>query len=650
MPDSGEPLSRGATIESTVRPHALFLSLGALPVSHRAQWSLQDAGFTMAGEVARRAPAELRRLPRLGSRSLSDLESALAGMDLALGMRLVLRDADRVEASSQAVEALFQPLDFRPLSTRASRTLGWARVRVLGQLACRPLEDVEELLGPDSSALGALQAQLQNVGLGFGMRISELRPSNAARVRRPPMLVLGLPPAVQAALVRRLSELRLNARLQYGLRQAGCRYLGDVVLMTEGEVLQVQNVGRKSLKDLVTALAPLGLSLEMPLQDWDWRVARELEHRLAGRLHRMRGRETAARVEAHGETPRDVEGEQQAVASALGVGRQAAIHVYLHGWDGGGKRSTRQAAARFGVSTGRIHRQETRLLQEIRKRDPPLPIASRALRHLRDRCPAPAADLEAELVELGLCRDSFAVESLLPVAHNLGWPPPFDVVTLHGTRVVVGPGSRAATRDCASFVRRAVARRGCATLASVTPAAAEILGSDVVPSSLEAIIGALPGFSWLERHSGWFWLRGERNTLVRLLRKVLSVAPRISRQELQEAVSRNRGRHPVTPPGAIMAELCRQAFGCRIDGGLVTTDEPPDPHLALTGSEQHIWQVLVENGPVMLRSEIVAACLGRGMSWGTVSLALSRSPIVSRLAPRLYALVGAVRADWSERE
>jgi DNA-directed RNA polymerase alpha subunit len=54
-------------------------------------------------------------------------------------------------------------------------------------------------------------------------------------------------------------KLELSVRISNALRNDGAVTLGDVVKLTEGELLRMPNFGRKSLAELKEALASLGL-------------------------------------------------------------------------------------------------------------------------------------------------------------------------------------------------------------------------------------------------------------------------------------------------------------------------------------------------------------------------------------------------------
>jgi uncharacterized protein YjbI with pentapeptide repeats len=71
-------------------------------------------------------------------------------------------------------------------------------------------------------------------------------------------------------LLRRIYdlELELSARSYNSLRLAGVKLIGDLVKMTEAELLRIPNFGRKSLNETKELLAQMGLHFGMNVPDW----------------------------------------------------------------------------------------------------------------------------------------------------------------------------------------------------------------------------------------------------------------------------------------------------------------------------------------------------------------------------------------------
>lgn len=110
----------------------------------------------------------------------------------------------------------------------------------------------------------------------------------AAAILRDQLLVFGveedigaqaLPPAeeepqdrLSSLLNKSLEELEISSRSLNCLRNSGIRYVGDLVIRTETEMLRIKNFGRKSLEEIKDRLREMGLSLGM---DIEWQPPEE---------------------------------------------------------------------------------------------------------------------------------------------------------------------------------------------------------------------------------------------------------------------------------------------------------------------------------------------------------------------------------------
>jgi DNA-directed RNA polymerase subunit alpha len=69
-------------------------------------------------------------------------------------------------------------------------------------------------------------------------------------------------------LYRSVDELELSVRSANCLKNADIRYIGELVLKTEAEMLKTKNFGRKSLNEIKEILTEMGLTLGMKLESF----------------------------------------------------------------------------------------------------------------------------------------------------------------------------------------------------------------------------------------------------------------------------------------------------------------------------------------------------------------------------------------------
>jgi|GEM_PF-2114354 len=76
------------------------------------------------------------------------------------------------------------------------------------------------------------------------------------------------PLADQQLLRLPIEELEMQPRTTAVLKCEDIHYLGDLIQRTEGELLKIPNLGKKSLTEIKEELARRGLILGMKLNNW----------------------------------------------------------------------------------------------------------------------------------------------------------------------------------------------------------------------------------------------------------------------------------------------------------------------------------------------------------------------------------------------
>jgi hypothetical protein len=91
----------------------------------------------------------------------------------------------------------------------------------------------------------------------------------------------------------------------------------------------------------------------------------------------------------------------------------------------------------------------------------------------------------------------------------------------------------------------------------------------------------------------------------------------------------------------VLIELCRQVEDYCVSGTVVHSVADLDWRQILGATERAMVQVLQQHGPVLDRSTFERACLSLGVKQHTFDVYVAWSPVVTRLAPSVYALRGA---------
>lgn len=75
-------------------------------------------------------------------------------------------------------------------------------------------------------------------------------------------------PQFNENLFRSVDDLELSVRSANCLKNANIRYIGELVVKSEAEMLKTKNFGRKSLNEIKEILSEMGLGLGMKIEGW----------------------------------------------------------------------------------------------------------------------------------------------------------------------------------------------------------------------------------------------------------------------------------------------------------------------------------------------------------------------------------------------
>lgn len=499
--------------------------------------------------------------------------------------------------------------------------------------------------------------------------------------------------------------VRVRNCLQALVKEGVISTLGDLSRLSLGELLSRKNFGKKSLLDLLESVSlsiapeetlsstpaatPVPSSRQLTrsaerLRDLkyasmircnDLRLSRYLQpllasanaasdspplavsaslyavgHRLVGRTHDMEPESVLVQIRQLRASLSSLlrvslERELSQVVVSAADARRAAMFLRYHGWDGRGV-STLQAVGELnGLTRERIRQVSAKVEKVLRRSNPFLPALSRAARLISRHLPIDEQSAQALLRRSSITDGDFQLDGLIDAAKFFGRSLTF---TLEGpaTRRTLARADQvwlaSATKRIA---RKSVSRFGLATVADLQSQVGELTPTKIDVGELGHYLRRDSGLRWLDEGEGWFWISDlPKNHLVTVIRKVLSVAPKIHISELRSAISEDPKGMGYAPPGNVVAAFCVQACGCALDGGFITSTAQLNPASILSPAEHIQYDVLQRHGPLLTRQELERLCCESGMNIRTSSMYATRSPIIARYAHGVYGLRGVAIA------
>ncbi|MFH0903393.1 MAG: hypothetical protein V2A73_22420 [Pseudomonadota bacterium] len=358
----------------------------------------------------------------------------------------------------------------------------------------------------------------------------------------------------------------------------------------------------------------------------------------------------AANVSIRPDETGKLEAELYGLTRDAGTAKNRRRAVRRFGFDGRGTRTLREVADEEGCTWQNIDLICKRVERGLREYPPSeLPCLARALESVRGALPQTTRALTLALRDSGIAAEPFAVEGLLAACRLLQRPPPFQVQEVSdGLSVAIAPGQ---DELCGLFVHAAwslVSRYGVVDTQHVSEKFSArhstAIPADLATRLLECKVQAL----WLDARKEWFWTPVMSTGRMPLcLTKALAVARRLSPDKLRQAVLRPYRRTDVgtrVPPAEILVSLCQQMGCAQFDGSCLIAETSLDWRAVLRAAEATLAGIFGENGFVMRRADLLEACAGRGMSLHTAEATIDYSPIIERVQPCVYALLGHAAA------
>ena len=223
----------------------LNLRLENLNLSSHVKKVLRVMGVTYIGDIVSRAEHDLLKEPGFGKKSLNELKEKLSELGLNLGMDV------RGKRSVTLEEKLNLRLENLNLSPHVQNILRVMGVTYIGDIVSRAEHDLLKEPGFGKKSLNELKEKLSELGLNLGMNIGGWRPV-----------------ALKEKLTLRVDSLHFSSRVQKSLRVMGVTYIGDIVSLTEYDLLKEPGFGIQSLTVLEDKLSELGLYLGMNIGGW----------------------------------------------------------------------------------------------------------------------------------------------------------------------------------------------------------------------------------------------------------------------------------------------------------------------------------------------------------------------------------------------
>ena len=441
-------------------------------------------------------------------------------------------------------------------------------------------------------------------------------------------------------LVVRIDDLDLSVRTKRALGSYGYEYIGDVVCLTEPQLLRLPNFGRRSLKELRETLKHLGLQMGGSIRGWNHKTADELRRELEDEI---RESWTIDFQPQCGSGQQTLEDELIAIAKVVASKRNVEIITKIWGWSGNGRRTLESVSQEYGITRERVRQIVAKAERKLTKLPLSCPKLKEALTYLVAQAPACEDMLADGLTSAGITAAPFKVDGILSAAKILNADCHVVQAKVKKIPLLILKNSRVVNKilPFLRLVRRLSQANGCVNSDDLMDRL-EVEG-DRGRRCFSEIVNLYADFEWLDQEKKWLWdvssaERG-RNRIINVIRKIFSVTPSLHITELRQGLGRCH-RIAFAPPSRVLLEICRRLDFLEVNGNQVSTISGRRLPSTLVGIESTLIKAF-QGKSILSREALETNALALGMNRSSFYVLIGYSPIVARLDKGVYTTIGA---------
>ena len=518
------------------------------------------------------------------------------------------------------------------LSVRTSNCLYHMGLTTLGELAS--LSEAELLRQPNfgRKSLNEVKALLSSTE---GLTLRE-----ECTDKEDELDFLTIEESISSILLRPVQTLDLTTRASNVMENQGITTVGELVQLTESELLRTPNAGRLTINNLKSVLAQLGLSLGTTVQNWPSKeeLALLLEARARDRLDRT-------------QTPIGrfafLEDELCAIVKAAVGTSERAIVTRRTGWDGDRVWTLEElandptASGRTSrVSRERIRQIESKAIEKIQKKGMSTPILYRAIALIEENAPLANVNIPDLLRRHGITQTALGYEALSAAMNTfqVDWDLVYTVI---GQDAFLLPSDQVGEIECSwSILVEAAVDQDFVELDRIAN-----VDRYADPLSLEVAVSGvseIPSLGWLNRDRRIYWspdrVRRGWNKPINVCRKILTVAPEVPLKRLTAAVKRARTVRDFPPDDTFMNMLLA-SDEFEVDDGMVSRGESFKPGM-LSNTDQVMIRAAMDAGTVTTFTELREVLVRQGLSANYAQVLMVVSPFWVTVERGKYRFIG----------
>jgi hypothetical protein len=658
-------MSTGTTELTPAQVRFLSHTLDEVHLSVRASNCLKNMNVRYLGELAQYSPTELMRIPNFGRKSLAEIIALFAEENLSLGLEISgwapelavvpVANAANGQTNLNTLRCAFlaRRLEEVDLSVRTSNCLNTLNIKYLGELIQYTPAELMQIHSFGKKSLQELKELFATVSLPLGLQIPNWTPEFAGPV---PIEEADLPnieergadsltSTQKAFLAQPIERFNLSKRVAALIEGHKVARIGDLAILSADQVRTLVDSDRAALRELAGLLACEHLYFGIRVPIWNEEVAAEWEQVYPSEVHDLAKRHALVVTDPIAVASHSLEEELENLIRSTVKGisdRNFSIVAQFFGFDGTGKKTLEEVGQVFDVTRERIRQITSKFSKRVHGRNLYLPTLRLACSQILECLPSTPGAISRSLQKQGVTRTEFDVSGIVAAARLLEENDILDIASIDEEGLIVRSNEADYFKLVPRMARAIVSAFGCGHIEHILSDLETEPGRTIEAHQVTNILNRNPDIRWLNQEHEWFTIvETKRNRLSNIVRKVLSVAPKISLSELRSAIKRVHRLDGFAPPSEILKSFCVSLPFCDVAGEDVIASQSISLSETLGEIERSFYDVLRQHGPAMNLSALREECLQRGMNANSFYQYITYSPIICRLVREIYALVGA---------
>jgi hypothetical protein len=658
-------MSAGTSELTPAQARFLSRTLDEVHLSVRASNCLKNMNVRYLGELAQYNPTELMRIPNFGRKSLGEIIALFAEENLSLGLDIpgwapdltvvsVAKTANS-QTSLNTLQCAFlaKRLEEFDLSVRTSNCLNTLNIEYLGELIQYTPAELMQINAFGKKSLQELKELFAAVNLPLGLQIPNWTPEFAGPVpiKEPVSPNMGerdadsLTSTQKAFLAQPIGRFNLSKRVAALIESHKVARIGDLAILSADQAKALVESDRAALREVAGLLACEHLYFGVGIPCWNAELAAEWEQAYPSEAQELAKRHALAVTGAIAVASYSLEEELENLVRSTVKGisdRNFSIVAQFFGFDGAGKKTLEEVGQIFDVTRERIRQITSKFSKRVHDRGLYLPTLRLACRQILDCLPSTSGAISRSLQKQGITRTEFDISGIVAAARLLEEDDILDIASIGEGGLIVRNNEANYFKLVPRMARAIVRAFGCGHIEHILADLETEPGRTIEAHQVANILNRNPEIRWLNQEHEWFTIvEAKRNRLSNIVRKVLSVAPKISHLELRGAIKRVHRLDGFAPPSEILKAFCASLPFCDVAGEDVVASQSIALSETLGEIERSFYDVLRQHGPAMNIGALREECLKRGMNANSFYQYVTYSPIICRLVREIYALVGA---------